>query len=101
MFKVFLDGVYHSTHKTFAEACRNAREQADFHQYAYFTVFEAGDEINHSFHANSDTLCGMPDYIITPNNASSKNTISLQTAASLLRVRLPSQAGIRLDPPLI
>lgn len=101
MFKVFLDGVYHSTHKTFAEACRNAREQATRHQYAYFTVFEAGDEINHSFHATSDTLCSMPDYIITPQDALPINTISLKAAASLLRVRLPSQTVIRLDPPLI
>ncbi len=44
MFKVYLDGVYHSTHKTFTGACRYARTQAITNQQAYFTVFEAGDE---------------------------------------------------------
>ncbi|MEZ5452604.1 MAG: hypothetical protein R3E93_07255 [Thiothrix sp.] len=90
MFKVFLDGTYHSTHRTFAEACRNARIQSERYQHSYFTVFEAMDEIGHPFHANSDTLCGVPDYIITPSENVAHGAISVPTASSLLRVRLPS-----------
>ncbi len=101
MFKVFLDGTYHSTHKTFAEACRNARIQAERYQNAYFTVFEAGDDIDRAFHANSDTLCGVPDYIISPNDSVAHGAISLATASSLLRVRLPSHAFGSYEHPLI
>jgi hypothetical protein len=100
MFKVFLDGTYHSTHKTFAEACRNARIQAERYQNAYFTVFEAGD-IDRSFHANSDTLCGVPDYIISPQDGIAHGAISLATASSLLRVRLPSHTFGAYEHPLI
>lgn len=101
MFKVFLDGTYHSTHKTFAEACRNARIQAARFQNSYFTVFEAGDEIDQAFHANSDTLCGVPDYIITPSDSVAHGAISLGNASSLLRVRLPSHTFGTHEHPLI
>lgn len=100
MFKVFLDGTYHSTHKTFAEACRNARIQAERYQNAYFTVFEAGG-IDLAFHANSETLCGVPDYIISPNDGIAHGAISLATATSLLRVRLPSHTFGTYEHPLI
>ena len=102
MFKVFLDGTYHSTHKTFSEACRNARIQADRYQNSYFTVFEAGEEMDLAYHANSDTLCGVPDYIITPNDGIAHGAISLgSSASSLLRVRLPSHSFGMQEHPLI
>lgn len=101
MFKVFLDGTYHSTHKTFAEACRNARTQAERYQNSYFTVFEAGEDIEHTFYASSDTLCGVPDYIISPHDSITHGAISLKTPSALLRVRLPSHTFGTHEHPLI
>ena len=101
MFKVFLDGTYHSTHKTFSEACRNARIQAERYQNSYFTVFEAGEEMDRVYHANSDTLCGVPDYIITPHDGVAHGAMSLATSSSLLRVRLPSHLFGTHEHPLI
>lgn len=101
MFKVFLDGTYHSTHKTFAEACRHARIQAERYQNAYFTVFDAGSEIDRADHANCDTLCGVPDYIISPSDSVAHGAISLATASSLLRIRLPSGSFGTHEHPLI
>ncbi len=101
MFKVFLDGTYHSTHKTFAEACSNARIQSARYQHSYFTVFEAGEEIDLAYHASSDTLCGVPDYIITPNDGIAHGAILLGTSSALLRVRLPSHTFGMHDHPLI
>lgn len=101
MFKVFLDGVYHSSHRTFAEACRNARSQAIRHQHSYFTVFEANADVDSST-ADSDTLYGLPQYIITPNEPISSGAISLSRASSLLRIRLPStQIMTFAEHPLI
>lgn len=100
MFKVFLDGTYHSTHKTFAEACRSARQQAARYQHSYFTVFEAGEERDQQID-NRDTLCGVPDYIITPTDSVANGAISLGKASSLLRVRLPSYTLGAQDHPRI
>lgn len=101
MFKVFLDGIYHSTYKSFAEACRNARIQSARYQHSYFTVFEAGEETDQPLHANSDTLCGVPDYIITPVDTVTHGAISVTTPSSLLRVRLPSHTFGTQEHPLI
>lgn len=70
MFKVYLDGVYHSTHQTFTGACRLARMEAAQNQQSYFTVFEAGDE-NEDFLLDNDSeiMNGVPDYIIAPHTA--------------------------------
>lgn len=68
MFKVFLDGVYHSTHETFTDACRYARNQAAINQAAYFTVFEAGEDSSIIQEDNLEFMQGVPDYIITPHS---------------------------------
>lgn len=68
MFKVFLDGVYHSTHTTFTGACRYARQEAATNQKAYFTVFEAGDENEKLLlEDEKEVMKGVPAYIITPH----------------------------------
>lgn len=72
MFKVYLDGVYHSTHQTFTGACRYARTQASFNQQAYFTVFEAGDENEGlMLDAEKEIMKGVPAYIIAPHAVTS------------------------------
>ena len=101
MFKVFLDGVFHSTHSTYVEACRNARIQASRYKNSYFTVFEAPAGMD-NVATDSDTLCGLPQYIITPNDAVSNGAISLTNSSSLLRMRLPSTQIMTLNEhPLI
>ncbi|WML90312.1 hypothetical protein [Thiothrix lacustris] len=69
MFKVYLNGVYHSSHETFTGACRYARTQANINKYAYFTVFEAGDKSSKEImmDAEQEVMKGVPAYIITPN----------------------------------
>lgn len=68
MFKVFLNGVYNSTHETFTGACRYARTQANLNQQAYFTVFEAGDSsAKQMLDAEQEVMKGVPAYIITPH----------------------------------
>jgi hypothetical protein len=68
MFKVFLNGVYNSTHETFTGACRYARTQANLNQQAYFTVFEAGDSSEKQMlDAEQEVMKGVPAYIITPH----------------------------------
>ncbi len=73
MFKVYLNGVYHSTHETFTGACRYARKQANTNQQAYFTVFEAGDNsaqhmtLDAEQDAEQEVMKGVPAYIITPH----------------------------------
>lgn len=70
MFKVYLDGVYHSTHETFTGACRYARTQANSNKQAYFTVFEAGDSSEQLLlDAEQEVMKGVPAYIITPHGA--------------------------------
>jgi hypothetical protein len=71
MFKVYLDGIYHSTHDTFTGACRYARTQANVNNQAYFTVFEAGDSNEQQLldDAEQAVMKGVPAYIITPNAA--------------------------------
>ncbi|MEN9501573.1 MAG: hypothetical protein RI964_858 [Pseudomonadota bacterium] len=69
MFKVFLDGVYHSTHDTFHAACRHARKQAALNQGSYFTVFETDEKIQLVQEDSSELMLGVPDYIITPHQA--------------------------------
>lgn len=101
MFKVFIDGSYQSTHKTYAEACRHARIESDRYKHSYFTVFQAGDDIEQNFHASSDTLCGVPDFIITPNDSISNGSISISTANALLKVRLPTHSLAMQEHPLI
>lgn len=71
MFNVYLNGSYHSTHKTFTGACRHARMEAAKNQQAYFTVFEAGDEHEDALlDSEYEIMQGVPDYIITPHEVS-------------------------------
>jgi uncharacterized short protein YbdD (DUF466 family) len=94
MFKVFLDGTYHSTHTTFTNACREARVQASVNQNAYFTVFEAGDEAAELLKKEAEeVMVGVPDYIIFPQTRVSAPTrkqpqpVVEQRRASTVRVR--------------
>ncbi len=90
MFKVFLDGVYHSSHKTFTDACRHARMEAALNQNAYFTVFEAGEEHEHmDAYDNEEIMIGVPDYIITPHSP----THTIRKASLPLRMRLPAYSA--------
>lgn len=67
MFKVYINGICHSTHSTFTGACRHARIEAAKHQHAYFTVFEADDMDEPDMMDDEDGLMyGVPAYIITP-----------------------------------
>ncbi|MEN9501572.1 MAG: hypothetical protein RI964_857 [Pseudomonadota bacterium] len=105
MFNVFCDGVYLSTHKTLPKACRHARKQATHHRNAYFTVFEVDDEMSHTFEAGSDTLWGLPEYIIVPQESAAevaiRNAIPLTEASLLLRTRSPAPMGYLAEYPLI
>lgn len=106
MFNVFRDGTFIATHKTLADACRFARQQAKTSTNAYFTVFEVDTEVNHCFEAGSDTLWGLPEYIILPKqeeeeNSIIKNAIPLSEASSLLRVRLPNTLIPMAEHPLV
>lgn len=85
MFKVFVDGVYHSTYGTFAEACRQAHNQAALHHNSYFTVFAAGETGGQPV-GDSGTLKGVPDYIITPRG-------KMACRAGELGRALPPQGG--------
>ena len=73
MFKVFLNGVYHSTHETLTGACRYARTQANLNQQAYFTVFEADDKgikqitLDAEQDVEQAVMKGVPAYINTPH----------------------------------
>lgn len=87
MFNVYLDGVYHSTHKTFTGACRDARTQAITNQQAYFTVFEAGDESEGlMLDAETEIMQGVPVYIVTPHkvmpNTSERRSVGVATLAA-------------------
>jgi uncharacterized short protein YbdD (DUF466 family) len=90
MFKVFLDGTYHSTHTTFTDACREARIQASVNQNAYFTVFEAGDEAGELLKKEAEeVMIGVPDYIIFPQTRMATPTrkpVAEQRRASTVRV---------------
>lgn len=91
MFKVFLDGVYHSSHKTFTDACRHARMEAALNQNAYFTVFEAGEEHEHmDTYDNEEIMIGVPDYIITPHSP----THTIRKVSLPLRMRLPAYSAV-------
>lgn len=91
MFKVFLDGVYHSTHKTFTDACRHARMEAALNQNAYFTVFEAGEKTSEMELADADeVMLGVPDYIITPHYSTETTT---RKSSLGLRMRLPAYSA--------
>ncbi|OQX00027.1 MAG: hypothetical protein BWK73_49470 [Thiothrix lacustris] len=88
MFKVYLDGVYHSTHETFTGACRYARTQANSNKQAYFTVFEAGDSSEQLLlDAEQEVMKGVPAYIITPHGA-------IQKTAQVTQVTERRRAGI-------
>lgn len=92
MFKVFLDGTYHSTHTTFTNACREARIQASENQNAYFTVFEAGDEAGELLKKEAgEVMVGVPDYIIFPQTQAAtpirNKAVTEQRRASTVRVR--------------
>ncbi len=82
MFKVFLNGVYHSTHDTFTAACRHARMQASVNQGAYFTVFETDANSSENQEDSSEMMQGVPDYIITPHHAET----SVRRASPVLRM---------------
>lgn len=96
MFKVYLDGIYHSTHKTFTGACRHARMEAAKNQQSYFTVFEAGDENEELMQdAEGEIMQGVPDYIIAPHsvmpgagNQRKTGAVTLAMAASRSSARL-------------
>ena len=82
MFKVFLNGVYHSTHETFTAACRHARMQASVNQGAYFTVFEAEVKTQEMQEDSSEMMQGVPDYIITPHQTEA----ATRRASPVLRI---------------
>lgn len=97
MFNLFLDGVYHSSHSSFAEACRNAREQSVRYHNAYCTVFDNSGEHTREADPGENTFCGLPDYIITPQTPLATGAIAVRTAASLLKMRLIPHTVSRLD----
>lgn len=95
MFNVYLNGSYHSTHKTFTGACRHARMEAAKNQQAYFTVFEAGDEHESALlDSEYEIMKGVPEYIITPHEVNvatperSKPRVATLARTTKTRVRL-------------
>ena len=46
MFKILRDGVHHSIHKTYEEACHHARMSAAKDKAGSFIVHEFGDTVN-------------------------------------------------------
>lgn len=85
MFNVYLDGAYHSTHKTFTGACRYARMEAAKNQQSYFTVFEAGDENEDILlDGEQEIMQGVPDYIIAPHSVMADADNQRTTGAATL-----------------
>ncbi len=96
MFKVYLDGIYHSTHDTFTGACRYARTQANVNNQAYFTVFEAGDSNEQQLldDAEQAVMKGVPAYIITPHAVVVQAAAPVAKTAKVTKVTERRRAGI-------
>lgn len=66
MFKVFRNGIHHSSHTNYADACRLARMQAARDRQAYYTVHETqGDGAGKPLY-KADAMQGFPAYIVQP-----------------------------------
>lgn len=63
MFKVFRNGVHHSVHGCYADACRLARIQAGKDRQAYFTVH--GCDTGKPLY-KADAIRGLVTFIVSP-----------------------------------
>ncbi len=76
MFKVFRNGVQHSTHQYYGDACKHARMQAAKDRQAYYTVHEVqGSETSKPLY-KADSMQGLPAYIVQPMTP---QTVMLET----------------------